>query len=508
MLKNSARQWAIKASGAADGVDSNGAIAIQDQTAAAYRFMIDSAGRVGISNFAPLAKLDVTGTISASDIVQVGSTTTIACGSSVVGSIRYTNISDTLQIFTGGGWKSLISGTTGTGTVTGTGSATAVAYWSSASGLTYDTDGFYWDVTNNRLGIGTTVPTSSLQVSSTFSVSNSSQTTSASLYVGINGGVSIGSTTNVALGSRSGLYIERPSSSWGLVIAGQGANQSGLFFATPANTANARFVQMVNASDAFHIRTVTDAVAVGKYLFTGNLVSGNVGISNSSPIAKLDVTGTISSSDIVQVGSTTTIACGSSVQGSVRYTNVSDTLQICTGSGWKSLVSGTTAGGGATPGGVSGSIQFNSAGALAGRSDIVISATGNVGIGTAAPSQLLHVNGTAYATTFLHTSDRRLKTDIEPARNALDTAEKLRSVHFRWKKDGKASFGVIAQEVEPVMPEAVTTNADGIKAVDYDQLIPILIEAVKELKAANDNDAAEITRLHEEIEALKRRQAR
>ena len=58
------------------------------------------------------------------------------------------------------------------------------------------------------------------------------------------------------------------------------------------------------------------------------------------------------------------------------------------------------------------------------------------------------------------------------------------------------------------MPDAVTTNADGIKAVDYDQLIPILIEAVKELKAANDNEAAEITRWREEIEALKRQQGR
>lgn len=118
---------------------------------------------------------------------------------------------------------------------------------------------------------------------------------------------------------------------------------------------------------------------------------------------------------------------------------------------------------------------------------------GNVGIGTTAPTQLLHVNGTAYATTFLHTSDRRLKTDISSIATATQLTTKLRGVHFKWKKDGVPAYGVIAQEVEAVMPDAVTTNADGTKAVDYDQLIPVLIEAVKSLQV--------------EVDALKRERA-
>ena len=111
---------------------------------------------------------------------------------------------------------------------------------------------------------------------------------------------------------------------------------------------------------------------------------------------------------------------------------------------------------------------------------------GNVGIGTTAPTQLLHVNGTAYATTFLHTSDRRLKTDISSITTATELTAKLRGVHFKWKKDGMPAYGVIAQEVEAVMPDAVTTNADGTKAVDYDQLIPVLIESVKALQVEVD----------------------
>ncbi|MEQ1717571.1 MAG: tail fiber domain-containing protein [Hyphomicrobium sp.] len=118
---------------------------------------------------------------------------------------------------------------------------------------------------------------------------------------------------------------------------------------------------------------------------------------------------------------------------------------------------------------------------------------GNVGIGTTAPTQLLHVNGTAYATTFLHTSDRRLKTEIQSIPTAAQLATKLRGVHFKWKKDGVPAYGVIAQEVEAVIPDAVTTNVDGTKAVDYDQLIPVLIEAVKALQV--------------EVDALKRERA-
>ncbi|MEQ1717851.1 MAG: tail fiber domain-containing protein, partial [Hyphomicrobium sp.] len=120
------------------------------------------------------------------------------------------------------------------------------------------------------------------------------------------------------------------------------------------------------------------------------------------------------------------------------------------------------------------------------RNLILQSGAGNVGIGTTAPTQLLHVNGTAYATTFLHTSDRRLKTDINPIATAVELTTKLRGVHFKWKKDGVPAYGVIAQEVEAVMPDAVTTNSDGTKAVDYDQLIPVLIEAVKALRVEVD----------------------
>ena len=101
----------------------------------------------------------------------------------------------------------------------------------------------------------------------------------------------------------------------------------------------------------------------------------------------------------------------------------------------------------------------------------------------------LHVDGNviAYSTTI---SDERLKTDIERIDGALDKVCALSGYTFTYKHDGKASAGVVAQEVEKVLPSAVIEkelayqgNDDAYKIVQYDQLHGLLIEAIKELKA-------------------------
>jgi len=91
------------------------------------------------------------------------------------------------------------------------------------------------------------------------------------------------------------------------------------------------------------------------------------------------------------------------------------------------------------------------------------------------------VNGTVTATDFNSTSDINLKKDISEIENPLDLVEKLHGVKFTWKSDDRKTIGVIAQELEEVLPELVS-NTD-IKTVNYDGLIGVLIEAVKELKA-------------------------
>jgi hypothetical protein len=78
-------------------------------------------------------------------------------------------------------------------------------------------------------------------------------------------------------------------------------------------------------------------------------------------------------------------------------------------------------------------------------------------------------------------SDERLKSDIKTIPAALDTVDQLRGVSFI--KDGKANIGVIAQEVQRVLPQVVQENADGYLSVAYGNLVGVLIEAVKELRA-------------------------
>ncbi len=101
-------------------------------------------------------------------------------------------------------------------------------------------------------------------------------------------------------------------------------------------------------------------------------------------------------------------------------------------------------------------------------------------------------------------SDIKFKKDIQPIQPALNKISSLQSVSFNWKKeefpdkklpDGK-HYGLIAQEVEKVIPELVQTNAEGEKSISYTELIPFLIEAVKEQQN-------QINSLKSEVELLK-----
>ena len=87
--------------------------------------------------------------------------------------------------------------------------------------------------------------------------------------------------------------------------------------------------------------------------------------------------------------------------------------------------------------------------------------------------------GDMNAAAYNHTSDARLKTNVTAIANPIEAINALQGVKYNWIKSGKPAYGFIAQEVEKTFPEAVTQNADGMMAVDYDQIIAPLLEAVK-----------------------------
>lgn len=84
-----------------------------------------------------------------------------------------------------------------------------------------------------------------------------------------------------------------------------------------------------------------------------------------------------------------------------------------------------------------------------------------------------------------YSSDIKLKDNISNITNSLEKIDKINGVEFDWKENELHTghdVGIIAQEIEEVLPEAVTTRENGIKAVRYEKLIPLLIECIKDLK--------------------------
>jgi len=92
--------------------------------------------------------------------------------------------------------------------------------------------------------------------------------------------------------------------------------------------------------------------------------------------------------------------------------------------------------------------------------------------------------GDFFATNVVTSSDERLKTGVKPIKNGLALVNAIEGVSFTMIDGGQKSFGVIAQQIEKILPELVRTRADdGMKSVVYDAIIGILLSAVKELDA-------------------------
>jgi hypothetical protein len=135
----------------------------------------------------------------------------------------------------------------------------------------------------------------------------------------------------------------------------------------------------------------------------------------------------------------------------------------------------------------------------AGGLQVIYSNTRYVIIPRISNGAMLRVGGDITATgniTAYFSSDERLKENIKPIENALDKIEKINGVEFDWKDSyiqdmggeddyfvRKHDVGVIAQELQEVLPEVVAERKEtGMLAVKYDRIVPLLIQSIKELK--------------------------
>lgn len=198
-------------------------------------------------------------------------------------------------------------------------------------------------------------------------------------------------------------------------------------------------------------------------------ISGNLGVGTDNPTSKLWVngdgyfTGVVTASSFRGDGSQLSgISVPSAVSISTNTTNANQLIPYA--------------------------VSFGSTTGLGATTEFVYNpSTGNFGIGTANPTVKLDVNGDVNisgiltATDINSSSDIRLKKNIKKFENTLEKIDEINGVSFEWKQSGSKSAGIIAQELEKVFPELVIDSGD-YKKVNYNGLIGVLVESIKELK--------------------------
>lgn len=197
-----------------------------------------------------------------------------------------------------------------------------------------------------------------------------------------------------------------------------------------------------------------------------NITNSDVAVAAGITYSKLSLTNSIVNADI---------ASGAAIAISKLASSTISGVSL--GSNLNTLTFGTYLTGSSYNG--SSAVTIGVAASTLGSSNLVArNASGDFSAGTISVTNLT-ASQTVQAQDFNSTSDETLKTNIQTVKNSLDTLQQLRGVTFDWRENNKPSIGVIAQELEKVLPQLV--NDGSVKSVNYNGLIGVLIEAVKEL---------------------------
>jgi hypothetical protein len=385
-----------------------------------------------------------------------------------------------------------------TNPITGTGTAGHVAYFN-GSGSIAGSANHFWDNTNNRLGIGTASPLSQLHVGAGSQTPvNASPTRTITASSGNSGRAAYLTMANDTTGNLIEGYLESSGETSDFrVIIGSATNHP-LSIRTNntermriAITGAATFTSTVTAQSGFKLPangngsspTLAYNNSLGFGVSGTGIFFGNLYNSDLSTAIQLRVTN----------GAGTDLnAITINPDGKVRINTTSNAF------GENLTVNGWITSGNLTRVGLFGEDGTNvvvgafSTHALVFRSDNLdrgrITSGGNFLFGTSSDNgERLYVSGSIRATgSITANSDVRLKKNIERIENALQKVSEISGYTYNTIYDEDRHAGVIAQEIDKVLPEIVNKGNDGLMGVEYGNISALLIEAIKDLKERNE----------------------
>jgi hypothetical protein len=252
-------------------------------------------------------------------------------------------------------------------------------------------------------------------------------------------------------------------------------------------------------------RTIS-GIALGSNLATLTIGTGLSGTSYNGSTGV-----TIANTGVLSVTTNTGLSTNASATGNITITNTGVTSNVAgtgisvsgatgtvtiTNSGVTSIVAGT----GVSRDSATGAVTISIGQAVATSSNVQFN---SLGIGMAASATAGRIDATNDIVAY-SSSDIRFKENIKPIENALQKISKISGNTYDWKAENKIEHGyegndvgVIAQEIEEVLPQLVQTRDNGYKAVKYDKLVALLIEGIKEQQTQIHSLTIEIEKLKE-----------
>jgi hypothetical protein len=398
--------------------------------------------------------------------------------------IRAVNADGTVTCEPVGGWG--LTGNAGTNPLTnflGTTDAQALVFkTNNAERMRVDTNG--------NVGIGTTTPTNKLSVNGGADFSN--------------GTVGIGTTTPFTSSVFNSPSLQVVANSPKATVANTRA------LAVTTNDASNPFALDIRLNGAATLANRSAYIQTTDFnlLDGGNILlqpsTGNVGIGTTSPSNKLSVNGTADFSGNVGIGNTNPVDAKLVIQtptGTNGFSITDGNVKLISRLNASNAEFGTL---------TNHDLVFTSGGFT---SEVIDAAAGNL-FPTCDGCSSLGKSTNRWAAVFaqngtIQTSDARLKKSVANLNYGLSQVMQLRPVTFQWKNssDARTHLGLIAQEVDQVVPEVVEHSDDPAAplGMNYTALVPVLIKAVQEQQTTISKNDVEIKKLRADNDALNAR---